>query len=89
MIPAIIIEHGEKRSVFTPTGQYPWTFPPHVRQADHAVRVDGDIMREIVARDADTADELQDVLETLWHSGEHVKAAHARNGSAVRVFMFA
>lgn len=89
MIPAIIIEHGDKRSVFTPTGLFPWTLPPHVRQSDHAVRVDGEIVREIVARDAETADELQDVLESLWYSGEHVKAARARNGNPVRVFMFA
>lgn len=75
--------------MFTPTGQYPWPFPPHTRQSDHAVRVDGDIMREIVARDTVAALELQNVLEDLWESGEHVKAARARNGRRVRVFMFA
>lgn len=90
MIPAVIIAQSDSTlRVYTPTGRFPWELPPHTVQGDHVIRVDGDVMREIRARDQDTADELQVVLANLWDSDAHVRWARARNGAAVKVYMFA
>jgi hypothetical protein len=89
MIPAIVIEHSDaRRSVFTPSGQFPWAFPPHTRQSNHCIRVDGEIVRQIVARDAETEEELQNVLETLCESEDAVRTARTHSGQRVKVFMF-
>lgn len=86
---AIVARRDGDLAVFTPTGCFPWELPAHTIQSDHAIRVDGNVMREVRARDEETREELQHVLANLWESDAHVRWTRAHNGNPVKLYMFA